>query len=237
MKKFLSVIFILMLIFISGCGKKEEEVIETTDALKFKEEYETLNGETSSSGKQYSNLSINEDNPVKYSSYDEVIDVINNGTGIIYLGYPECPWCRSALPVLLDAVSDYGIDKIYYLNMKNERDYLTVSDGKIVYDVDKDGNEIKGSEGYFRLLDVLDEHLDEYVINDNGKDYYTGEKRIYVPLIIFVNEGEVVGTHTSTVDSQVSGYNQLTEEQYDELSGIYADYIKELVDNYCDSAC
>lgn len=226
-----------MLIFISGCGKQKEKVIETTDALKFKEEYELLNGQVNSNGKEYSNLSINEDNPIKYSDYDEIIEVINNGTGIIYLGYPECPWCRSALPVLLEAASDYNIDTIYYLNMKNERDYLTVSDGKIVYDVDKNGNEIKGTDGYFRLLEVLDEYLDEYIINDEGKDYDTGEKRIYVPLIIFVNEGKIVGTHTSTVDSQVSGYNQLTEEQYDELSGIYADYIKELVDNYCDSAC
>ena len=64
-----------------------------------------------------------------------------------------------------------------------------------------------------------------------------GEKRIYVPLIIFVHDGKIVGTHLSTVDTQESGYDELTDEEYDELNGIYANYIKELVNNYCDEAC
>lgn len=230
MKRLCTLLFILCLFSLVGCSNK-------TDAVKFKEEYEALNGEKSSSGKKYKELSISADNPIKYSNYDEVLDVIENGTGIIYFGYPECPWCRTAITVLFESARDYGIDTIYYMNLKDERDYLEVKNDKIVYKKDDDGNKLKGSKDYFQLLDALSEELDDYKIESDGKTYDTGEKRIYVPLIVFVNNGKIVGTHTSTVDSQESGYDELTSDEYDELNGIYANYIKELVDTYCDEAC
>lgn len=230
MKKLSVLILVLCLFGLTACNKK-------TDAQKFKDEYESLNGQTSQSGKKYKKLNIDEENPIKYANYDEVLDVIENGTGIIYFGYPECPWCRTAITVLFEAAKDYDIDTIYYMNLKDERDYLEVKNGKIVYQKDEDGKELKGNKGYFKLLDALNEELDDYKIESDGKTYDAKEKRIYVPLIVFVNDGEIVGTHTSTVDSQENGYDELTEEQYDELNGIYADYIKELVDNYCTEAC
>lgn len=223
---------ILMVFMVCACGKE-------SDAVRFKNEYEVLNGKKlKGSSNKVKNLSISKNNPIKYASYEEVIDVIKKGTGIIYLGYPECPWCRSALPVLLEAAKDYKIDTIYYINMHDERDYYEVKDGKLVYKKDDNGNDIKGTKGYFKLLSALDSELEEYTVTDNdGKEYDTGEKRIYVPLIIFVHDGKIVGTHLSTVDTQESGYDELTDEEYDELNGIYANYIKELVNNYCDEAC
>ena len=232
MKKLsLLVLMILLLFLVSGCNKK-------SDALKFKEEYESLNGTKSSSGKKIKKIKIDKDNPIKYSNYDEVLDVIKKGTGIIYLGFPECPWCRTALPVLLEAAKDYDIDTIYYINVTGTRDEYEVKNGKVVLKQDKNGKKIKGDEGYHKLVKALDKELKDYVITDSkGKEYEVGEKRIYVPLIVFVNEGKIVGTHTSTVKSQKSGYDELSDDQYDELNGIYADYIKELVNNYCDEAC
>ena len=230
--KYLKILLIVVLVFtLTACkGGKG-------DAEKFKEEYESLN-EKKSNGHIIKSIKISKNNPIKYSNYDEVLKVIKSGTGIIYLGYPECPWCRTAIPVLLEAAKDYKIDTIYYINMKNERDFYEVKNGKLVYKKDNNGKEIKGNKGYFKLLKALDKQLKEYVVKDSdGKEYKTGEKRIYVPFIIFAHEGKIVGTHTSTVDSQESGYDVLTEEQFDELNGIYANYIKELVNNYCDEAC
>ena len=230
MKYIKIVIVTIMVVVLSACNYE-------SDSLKFKKEYESLNG-TKIGNHKVKNLSISKNNPIKYASYDEVIDVIKKGTGIIYLGYPECPWCRSAIPVLLEAASDYKIDTIYYINMHDERDYYEVKDSNLVYKKDENGNEIKGTKGYFKLLKVLDDKLDEYVVKDeNGKEYKTGEKRIYVPYIIFVHEGKIIGTHLSTVETQESGYDDLTSKEYDELNGIYANYIKELVNNYCDEAC
>lgn len=208
------------------------------DSVKFKKEYESLNG-VEVSNYEYQKLDINSNNPIRYSNYDEIIDIIENKTGIIYLGFPECPWCRTALPVLFDVAKDNNIDKIYYLNIKNERDSYVLEDGKLTYSIDENGNQIKGTKGYFKLLEALDEHLSDYVINFEHKDYEVGEKRIYAPSVIFVKNGEVLGIHVSTVTSQENPFDGLTEEQYDELYSIYENYILEINNNTCslDSSC
>lgn len=210
----------------------------TNDALKFKEEYESLNG-TEAHGKKYSNLEISMDNPIKYSNYDEILDIIENKSGIIYFGFPSCPWCRTALPVLFDVAKENNIETIYYLNILNERDSYTLEDGKLVYATDEDGNEKKGTEGYFKLLKALDEHLTEYTIVYEEETYEVGEKRLFAPSVVFVKEGKVLGVHVSTVVSQTDPYKPLIEEQYNELYAIYEGYIFEMNESTCskDSAC
>lgn len=197
------------------------------DALKFKKEYESLNGE------EYLEININKNNPIEYADYDKLLEVITNGTGIIYLGFPECPWCRNALPVLLDVAKDNKVDTIYYMNILNERDSYVVEDNKLVYALDEEGNPKKGTEGYFKLLEALDKHLSDYVVSFDGKTYEVGEKRIYAPTMIFVRDGKVVGLHVSTVDSQKNPKEKLTHEQYKELYSIYEDYINELESGTC----
>ena len=203
------------------------------DALKFKEEYESLNGTVAFGEIKYNNLEISENNPIKYSDYDEVIDVIKNGSGVIYLGFPGCPWCRSALPILLDVAKDNDINTIYYINIKEDRDAYVVEDGELVYQVDEEGNEIKGAEGYFDLMKALDKHLTEYVVSFEGKEYKTGEKRIYAPTVVFVRDGKVLGLHVSTVDSHKSGFDKMTDKQVEELYGIYEEYILEMKNSAC----
>lgn len=198
------------------------------DATKFKKEYESLN-ET----KGYIKLDIDKNNPIEYADYDKLLEVIENGTGIIYLGFPECPWCRNALPVLFDAAKDNEVEVIYYMNILNERDSYTVEDGKLVYATDKEGNEKKGTKGYFKLLDALEDHLSDYVILFEEDEYEVGEKRIYAPSVVFVRDGEVLGIHVSTVDSQEDPSKKLTEDQYDELYSIYDDYINDLESGTC----
>lgn len=198
-----------------------------TDAIKFKEEYESLNQ------KNYAELNINPNNPVKYASYDKLLEVIKNGTGIIYLGFPECPWCRSALPVLLDVANDAKVEIIYYMNMKNARDSYVIQDGKLTYAIDENGKEVKGDNGYFKLLKALDKHLTDYTILFEDKEYEVGEKRIYAPSVIFVRDGEVLGIHVATVESHTNPNKKLTQKQYDELYSIYEDYIIELQNGTC----
>ena len=199
------------------------------DAIKFKNEYEKLN-----SKEGYIKLDIDENNPIEYADYDKLLEVIENGTGIIYLGFPECPWCRNALPVLFDAAKNNNVEVIYYMNILNERDSYVVEDGELVYATDDEGNEKKGSKGYFKLLDALEEHLSDYVILFEDEEYEVGEKRIYAPSVIFVRDGEVLGVHVSTVESQEDPRKNLTKKQYEELYSIYEDYIIELDGGTCD---
>lgn len=225
-----------VLAIISYLGVKNSEF---SDALKFKKEYESLNGKVSYGENKYKDLNISKNNPIKYSNYDEIIDVINNGTGIIYLGFPECPWCRTAVPVLLDVAKDNKIDKIYYLNIKDERDSYVIEDGKLTLALNDDGEEIKGTEGYFKLLDALKDNLSDYIISYEDKTYEVGEKRIYAPSVIFVKDGKVLGIQVSTVEGQTDPFKNLTEEQYEELYSIYEGYANNIYSSTCDinSSC
>lgn len=209
----------------------EEKETTEDDAIKFKKEYEELNDTKNPSGKTYPKVEISESNPVKYSNAKEIIKVLDSGTGIIYLGYPKCPWCRNAVPILMQAASDLGIEKVYYMNMYDERDEYGVEDGELVL-------KKSGTDQYKQLLKALDEVLDDYVVEDeDGKEYETGEKRIYVPYVIFVRDGEIVGIHDDTVESQKDPYVALTEKQKEELYDIYTDYIHKVLDDICDERC
>lgn len=198
------------------------------DAAKFKKEYESLN-ETEG----YIKLDISKENSIEYADYDTLLEIITNGTGIIYLGFPECPWCRNALPVLFDAAKENNVETIYYMNILNERDSYVVEDNKLVYAKDEDGNDKKGTEGYFKLLKALKKHLSDYVVSFEGKKYEVGEKRIYAPSVIFVRDGKVLGIHVSTIESQEDPSKPLTKKQYNELYGIYEDYILEVKSGTC----
>ena len=219
-KVLLSLLIVVGLFLVAGCNKE-------TDALKFKEEYESLTGE------RYAEISIPEDNPMVYADYDKLLEVIDNGTGIIYLGFPGCPWCRKALPVLLDAAKENNVETIYYMNILNERDSYVVEDNKLVYAKDEEGNEKKGTEGYFKLLKALDKHLTDYTVVFEDEEYETGEKRIYAPTVIFVRDGKVLGLHVSTVESHENPSEELTKKQYQELYDIYDEYIIDVKSGTC----
>lgn len=225
-KVFLWVLVAFLFISVTGCTSKN------SDAIKFKNEYESLNGKNGYGDNINPEVKIDKKNAVKYADADKIIDVLDNGTGIIYLGYPECPWCRNAVPVLLEAASELNVKDVYYINLKDERDTIEVmEDGTL-----KTTKE--GTEGYKKLLKRLDAVLDEYVLEDlNGNEVKTGEKRIYVPLVLFVREGKIVGVHSDTVSSQTNPYVALTTDQKNELLDIYIDLIHKVLNDVCDSSC
>lgn len=192
-----------------------------SDGERFKQEYEELND-------SHLEVNIDSDNMIKYIGLEEAIDIIKNDTGVIYFGYPSCPWCRNAVPVLLDAASSTSLDTIYYVDAYNIRD---------VKEIDDDGNIVTTNEGdrlYDDLLKVLDDILDPYtIIDDNGEVIDLGEKRLYVPMVLFVKDGEVVSYHLSTVDSQEDPSISLNDSQRDELYNIYLDGINNVVGGIC----
>ncbi len=205
------------------------------DGRKFKEEYEAYNNKEreDDKGNYFQELNIPEDNPIKYASIDEVLKILDKGTGVLYFGYPTCPWCRNAVPVLFEAAKEKKVNNIYYLNVNEYKNVFAVKDGK----VEKIKNE---KEGYYDLLKALDEELDPYVLTSDGKTYETGEKRIYVPFVVFVKDGVIVDTHLGTVNLETSQtkYDALTEKQHEELLNTYLSAIDEIQkQDYCDEEC
>lgn len=139
---------ILVLLIIAGLTYffliKKEEV---KDNVKFAEEY----------------TNVSEDNPFVYRNVDEIINILEKGTGVVYLGFPKCPWCQAYIPYVNEVAKKVGIEKIYYFNILEERKNNT--------------------EKYQKIVDILKEYLQ----NDEE-----GNKRIYVPALIVVKEGKIV---------------------------------------------
>lgn len=214
--------------------EKKDTPSVTLDGKKFKEEYESLNDTVrKSDGAKYNNVAIDENNPVKYVDVEGAIDILKNKTGVIYVGANWCPWCRNAVPVLLELAKDRNIDTIYYLNLDNDKSSFEIKDSKLVKTKD-------GTEKYYELLDLLKDELEDYILTDsNGKKYDTKEKRIYMPFVLVTKDGKVEGTHTGTVDldKDQNKYSALTEKQHDDLYEIYSKMFNKIYDSSCNDNC
>lgn len=104
------------------------------------------------------------DNRYVYASSEQVISTLEEGSGIVYLGFPECPWCQSLVPMIDEAAAAEGIDEVYYLDIREMRE--------------------DGSSNY----DALVAYLKEYLETDEN-----GQPRIFVPDVTAVKDGEVMG--------------------------------------------
>jgi len=217
--------------------KPEVKKVEkpTTDALKFKEEYEALNNTVrESDGANYNNVTIDEHNPIKYVDSKKALEVLKNETAIIYVGADWCPWCRNIVNILFEVAKDMNVETIYYLNLDDEKDAFEVKDGKLV-------KTVNGTDSYYELLDFLKDNLRDYTITSDGKKYETGEKRIYMPFVIACKNGKVEGTKSGsvTLDEGQTKYDKLTKKQEKQVYNDYVDLFKKIYasDGTCDEDC
>ena len=153
---FLFVAFAIVYIFSELYSESEVPEPVITDAIKFKSEYEAVNGEKQG---DYTvrKLSISEENPFIYSSAEEIVKKINNNeTFVVYFGFATCPWCRSVLPSLIDSAKDNNVDVIYYVDVLNIRNKYELDENNKAVET------VKGSDAYYELLTLLDSVLDEY---------------------------------------------------------------------------
>ena len=201
MKKILTLLLIICIsVSLSGCSKKQ------SDSLKFKKEYESINGEKSKSGKEYRTLNISKDNPFIYTTADNIVKKMNKKeTFIVYFGFSTCPWCRSIIEELINCAKDYNVDKIYYV------DVLDIRDTKEI----KDNGEIEttkeGTKGYKELLSKMDNVLENYTIkNENDEEIKLDEKRIYAPNVVAVVDGKAEKLQDGISDDLTDPYMELT---------------------------
>ncbi len=227
-KKVIIIVLLMALLSIAGFSiynnyKNKNYKESTTDAIKFMIEYENLNNKLKADGiNKHTEINIIEENVIKYSNYNEIVSVLDSGTGVIYFGYPECPWCRNAVPELLEVAKETGLETIYYFNDMSIRDQKSLDDnGNII--VDKEG-----TDEYYNLLTRLSDYLGSYKgLNDETI------KRLYVPTVVFVKEGNIVGVHIGTVESQTDPSILLNDEQREELQQIYRENMEKVLNNSC----
>lgn len=106
---------------------------------------------------------ISKDNVFTYRTIEEINKILKNGTGLVFLGFPECPWCRGYVPIINEIAKKEGLEKVYYFNIYEDRKNNTEEYQEMV----------KLLKGFLRYDDE-------------------GNERIYAPSLIAVKEGKVV---------------------------------------------
>ena len=203
------ILFCLLSATLWGCQDKQ------TDGLRFKREYEALNGQKSEEGRSYPEMTIPDDSTVIYEDGEKILESLENGTHVVYMGWPECPYCRSALPVLLEAVSNHKGVNIHYYNIKAAREAY------------ESGKNSSLAETYEKIIAAL--NRDDFDLSDYVNFYDDGTIRYPSSLILFIREGEIVAAHRRTVASQLDGYEPLSSSQRAELLEIYEDCLGEML--------
>lgn len=231
-KKMFGLITIIIIVVLSLVGVIYYKY-NNRDSIKIKKSYEMLNGTIrDSDSEKYNDVILSTNNPFKYLDVKQTNDIIKNKTGIIYFGANWCPWCRNAIEVLEESAKDMDLDTIYYLDMDKVRNVWEVKNKKLVKTQEE-------ADGYYELLKSLDSVLNKetYKVQDkDGKEYDTKEKRIYMPFVIAVKDGEIISTHVGTVDlnKNQTKYSKLTKRQHNELFKIYNKMISNILyDNSC----
>lgn len=209
---FIFVAFAIVYIFSELYSESEVPEPVITDAMKFKSEYEAVNGETQGDYK-IRELKLSDSNPFIYATAEEIVEKINNKeTFVVYFGFATCPWCRSVLPTLIESAQAKGVDTIYYVDVLNIRDKYELDENN------KAVRTVEGTKGYYDLLTLLDSVLDDYspltYKNKKGKTkkVEVGEKRIYAPNVVVVKNGNPMALETGICESQTDAYMELTEE-------------------------
>ena len=201
----LEIISIIMIaLVITGCTNNKTV---KSDSEKFREEYTSLNGQKSESGKTIRSIEIPKDNPFVYATAEEIVDKIEKKESfIVYFGFPKCPWCRSVLEQLIKVAQDKEVETIYYVDVYDIRD---------IKEIDDDGN-VKttrgGSEGYQRLLVLLENVLDDYTLTVEEEELNLGEKRIYAPNVVAISKGKAIQLETGISDELKDPYGKLSSK-------------------------
>lgn len=221
MKSFFRMVLIVTLVVtIGGFGatfyiyyNQDKFDLPFVDSANFKKEFESVNGKSiKGTNYTYSNIDIDDSNHYRYKTYDQVLELLNSGTGIIFFGHKYSPRSRSMVNVLDAVVEASNLDDIYYLDIHNDdEEYETVNG---ILEV-----KIKGSKEYYELLNILKDFLPLY------KNEYP---RITYPTVVFVKKGNIVGVHSGTVSEHTNQYYSLTTSQEEKLKSIYMDYIDKI---------
>ena len=228
MKK--KVLLLLLGVFLlTACASK--------DAKLFKKNYEGLNGLTNVNGQENRVVSIPKDNPITISTAKEIVNKIENEeTFYVYFGSTLCPWCRSVIEKALEVANNNGIKKVYYVDVWDDEGNEILRDK---YTLDDDGKAVLVEEGtaeYFKLLEYLDEVLPNYTYAANkngGSKLDIEEKRIYLPLFVYIAKGKPIRVTTGISDSQTSSREELTAEMLADEEKMFDDFFI----NVCDESC
>ncbi len=131
---------------------------------------------------------ITSDNLYAYKNAQDVLELLNTGSGIIFFAFPENEWSHIYADILNEVAKTYEIEEIWYYNFKNDR-----SNNNYYYN-----NIVRILNAYVPVID-------------------TGEKELYAPSFVIVKDGEIIGYDDETAivsgDVTVDDYWTMEKQQ------------------------
>lgn len=115
-------------------------------------------------------------------------------SGVVYMGYPKCPWCVEAVPIL-DEVANAKDKVIYYVETRDAEKNLLYTD-----------------EEKAEFITYAEEYLDK----DDEGNY-----AIFVPFVFVIKDGVIESGNIGTVDSHDAHERKMNDEEKAQLKEIY----------------
>lgn len=149
MKKLLILLFVII-IGVTGCSSiKVSNKNKMDDNEKFSVEY-----------------NVSKNNPFKYARVHDVIDLLEDGSGIVYFADSDDEKSQYYTELILDTLNSSDLDEINYYNPSNIKENNT--------------------KNYKEIVSILKDYLPE----DENSNVY-----LDIPNLIFVKDGKIIG-HT-----------------------------------------
>ena len=199
MKKIILVIVCIAL-FTQCQGKKEktEAVIDEygnqlwiKDSEKFALEYPLVGG----------------DNIFVYRTAGQTAQILEKGTGVVFIGFKECSWCQLYAVFLHDVAIEMKMQRIFYCDIREDR--------------------LNNTEDYQRIVGILDGLL-QY--DDEGRP------RVYVPDVTIIDNGKIIRRDFET-SKETLGYETAEEYWNEERVTALKDRFREGMGQVKNKSC
>ena len=149
---------------------------------------------------------VGQNNVFVYRNADEIIKILEGGTGLVYLGFPECPWCQAYVPILNEVAKEEGVEKIYYFNIREDRQ--------------------KNSKEYQKIVKLVK----NFLMKDDE-----GNERIFVPDVYAVRDGKILShnNETSVIDSDITPSVYWADAKKTAIKAEFKSMIDQVYSNVC----
>lgn len=109
---------------------------------------------------------VAEQHVFRSASTKVAIEKLEKGTGVVFIGFKECPWCQYLVAYVDKAAKAENLASVTYLNIRQDR--------------------TDNSDNYKKIVSILEPYLE--------KDEQ-GSPRVYVPHVVAVKNGKIVDSY------------------------------------------
>ncbi|MCL2479889.1 MAG: hypothetical protein FWF22_10325 [Treponema sp.] len=133
---------------------------------------------------------------------EQTAEILEKGRGVVFIGFKECPWCQVYAVFLHETALEMKINRIFYCDIKEDRENNT--------------------DSYRKIVEILRGKL-QY--DDEGRE------RIFVPDVTIVDSGKIIGRDYESSNDPL-GYETAreywNEERTSALKKRLSEYMEQL---------